>query len=460
MMTRWGWRPGGKHATPKIGHCGSYPYPKTLGGWRPMAVLHVTDRLAARALVARMGEAIDAGLSDRFYAHRLDRRGPGWTLRDYSDAHQAYQSDRLESLACNRWQYTLITDLSRFYPSIDPPLLLGDLSALGCDSEALGMLDEMWGSWRQRDGLVGLPMGEEAFGVISSPMLRPVDDVLFRVADDHFMYGDDTTMFHADVASGKMARAELESVLAERRLKLSLRKTYEIFDADEAWVAVENDRLSSMSVVGGRDDQRGLAEVWKLWDELLALPRGITDPQRIREVHFALGWLRRQSHPYAADTLVRRLDIMQLTPRLAVNYLIEVGRRDQAVIEAMARAAAIPITPTTEALVLHALRFAAGVGRPADEFTTPALRVLDNQRAHAATRAWAAMAHSCCSTWRCDDALERAEAEADFWVTRAVVASTKADDKHDRLRRRALRAFGGQRSDLAAVCEWAQKRAA
>src|ERR1019366_1647493 len=120
--------------------------------------------------------------------------------------------------------------------------------------------------------------------------------------------------------------------------------------------------------------------------------------------------------------------------------------------------AGVPVTDETEALVMHALRYCSQANRD-DALGSCCTRILEGS-AHAPTRAWAAAAHRRSPSWSCMEALERAEAEPDFWVGRSLLASTKGSEQRPRLRRLALRAFASRQPDLAAVARWAEKAAA
>jgi hypothetical protein len=422
-----------------------------------MADLHVADRVVARAIVARVGSDIEAARSSRMYANRLVRSGSRWQLRNPGKAWLAYQGSRLASLEKHRWRYTLLTDLRGYYGSIGHERLETELRPLTRDDEAVTTLMNCLSAWQDRDGLRGLPVGDEAFGVLSAPMLIPIDAFLTRWAGDHHIYGDDMTVFHTDQASGWVLRAELENVLGERGLVLNTSKTDTHLDAVNAMIAIENDLLSSVTTTGYIDPDAALDKVYDLWDEVRTNGT-IVAPRKLAEAHFALRWLARRGDAYAAASLVLRRDILMLTPRTAVDYLIKAAPTDPAIAGAMIEIAGTPITDETEALVLHALRYLSESDRD-DGLGSCCTRILDGT-AHGPTRAWAAAAHRRSPSWSCMEALERAEAASDFWVGRSLLASTRGSEQRPRLRGLALRAFAARQPDLAAVARWAQTAAA
>lgn len=451
-MRRRGWLEIARPSSPAIDHWRPYPFPKILGGTRDLADLHVADRIAARAIVARTGGPIDAALTDRMLANRLERTGAAWRVHDYRKAFGQYRRRRLASLGENGWRWTLLTDIKQFYPSIDRELLASDLRRCGCDADPVSLLLEMLAVWQERDHLRGLPIGDESFGVLSTPVLAPLNNLLHAHADDHYIYGDDTTVFHRNAGSGRAVWAAVAELLAGRGLELNWDKTFEYVSPEKAHEAIENDLLVSLSVLGHISEERGFTEVWKTWLEISESDDPLT-PRRMTEVHYMFTWFTRNRSALATTSLLRRRDIMQLTPVHAMDYLIEVARNYPDVAGEVADIAAIPPTPTTEALVLQAFRFAVRSPLRTDAFAPACTRVLDNPKAHAPTRAWAAMAHARTTSWRLVDALERAEAEPHFLVRRALVASTAHSDQHPGMRRLGLRALRDRDADLAAVCD-------
>jgi len=77
-----------------------------------------------------------------------------------------------------------------------------------------------------------------------------------------------------------------------------------------------------------------LDKIYALWDEMLA-SRPITKPRQRSHIHFVLGRLSRIRDAYAVRGLINRLDIMQMTPKNAINYLLAVAADNHAVCEVM-----------------------------------------------------------------------------------------------------------------------------
>lgn len=456
MVARRGWYPSDEPYPPKVMRATTFPYPKLINGIRDMAQLHVVDRLVDRAIVARIGQSIDAALSDRMYANRLAITGPEWTLCEYPQAYGAYHEARLESLRENAWPYTLITDLTRFYPSIRRDVLTGLLRRLGCDPEAVATLGEQLAVWQDRDHLAGLPIGDESFGVISAPVLAPIDVALRQIASDHFFYSDDLTLFAKSASAGRAAKDALDGLVAEAGFKLNSGKTYEYFNPVSAEEAIRNEALDYIDAMDVFEADMTRDRIYALWDEFLS-SGALVDPRQRSTVHFVLGRLGRAKDRYAVGGLIRRPDIMQMTPKNAVRYLLTVAADDRPTYAAMLHLAHAPVTPANEALVLHALRYIAERPRD-DQLIVPCLQVLDG-KAHAPTRAWAAMAYRSAPSWDQMQVLERAEAEPNYWIGRAELASTKGSTKAPRVRRHLLMAIGKERPDMAATCEYALRAA-
>ncbi len=181
LMAGRGWRPSGRPPRHRISHWRPFPYPKLKGRPRDPGDLHRSDRLVAHAVVARVAEQIDKSLGRRMSANRLARSGPNWALVHFRKARGTYRDDRLRSLADHLWQYTLITDVSSYYPSISRDLLIPVLRGIQCDG-AVDTIEELLTTWQTRDGLRGLPMGQQAFGVLAAPMMGPADAMMEKCA--------------------------------------------------------------------------------------------------------------------------------------------------------------------------------------------------------------------------------------------------------------------------------------
>ena len=139
------------------------PYPKAAGGFRQMAATDPVHWVIYRSRFPGWRDHRSRALRHVF-GNRLERAGPG---RRGSDR----RVDRLpglpdsESLAENEWKYTCISDISGFYPNIDPPRLFGELRRLGVDDEVVRPLERLLTFWGQsKPLLVGLLVGSPAGG--------------------------------------------------------------------------------------------------------------------------------------------------------------------------------------------------------------------------------------------------------------------------------------------------------
>lgn len=456
MAARRGRYPSDDLNSPKVDTLSSFPYPK-LAGVRDMTQISLVDRLVLRAVVARVGEATDRTLSPRMYANRLATTGARWALRNYPEAYAAFHQDQIDSLEEHRWRYTLITDLQRFYPSINRDLLAEELRARSGDAEAIATLGEMLAVWQDRDGLRGLPIGDEGAGVLAMVMLASTDELLHGVAADHYLYSDDLTMFAASADGGRAARAALEEHLAARGFKLNLDKTLEFTHPDEAADEVANFHLNYIDDLSLMRTDIAREAVCELWHELV-VGGAIEQPRRRTELHYVLSKFNRARDAYAVVGLLQRPDIMQITPMNVVKYLLNVAPREPVVVDKMLQLVQAPITPANQALILHGFRYLAAAPRD-DRLRAACEQVLDDPKAHPATRAWAAMAFRQAPSWDCTETLERAEAEPDFLVSRAGLASTKGSDAIPHIRRRMLTSIGKERPEMAATCEFALRAA-
>jgi hypothetical protein len=426
-----------------------FPYPKAKLGFRKMAVLSVTDQLAYRSLAGRIGAVTDPALSATVYANRIERHGPGWRLRPYSRAWKGYQDFRITTLKQNAWAYTCITDVAAFYPSLDREVLSRTLLALGCagiDVETLGGALRAWQT--QRDGVDGLLIGGHASGVISNPVLLPLDRLLAG-AGAQARYGDDITVF------ASVHRREIPGMIDETLATLGLRrnrgKTDEYFNPADALFAIEHQAIGSFEAWDAQDDKVATEKLWAMWEERVLGG----DPPDETCMRYVLGKLASRGDAGAARALLQRLDLLTLDPKSTTRYLGSVARSDQQVAEQLASHLSIPSTPTTEAFHLQALRYLAEGDR--SEFVgRQAERILD-QRADFRwpTRAWAAQAWRHSPVWRYDDAIERAEAEPQAQLRRSLIGTLRGSRDHRTVCQLALAEMKNRNQDLEATVAWA-----
>src|SRR5262249_1307592 len=157
---------------------------------RFMTIVDVIDRVVLRILAFHAADSTDPALSARVFGNRLARAG-SWSLRLPSQGWRRYLNHQLSSLEKHDWAYTCVSDLTGFYLAIDTSLMCNSMRAEGVSEGVVAPLERVLCHWHNTSDLRGLPVGGDAFGVLSSGYLLPVDRLLGAFARDFAMYGDD-----------------------------------------------------------------------------------------------------------------------------------------------------------------------------------------------------------------------------------------------------------------------------
>jgi hypothetical protein len=429
-----------------------FPYPKAVGGFRQMAATDPVDWIVYRILGFQAGEITDPVLSANVFGNRLDRAG-GWSTRLAISAWTAFRDYQLQSLHKNKWGYTCISDITGFYPSIDTSQLIRELGRLGVGEAVVGPLDRLLTFWASgKAGLVGLPVGGQASGVISNAYLASMDELLQDVASDFAMYGDDFAIFDHDRNRGRNVVTAVDDHLnGLLGLRRNLGKTDEFFDALEAASAIENSALSYLAAAEGGSDDTAASMLYDFWDhDVLEAP-----VPNLSEVHFVLGKLGKRGDSYAVRSLLDRRDLMAIDPKSAIDYITDTALGRESVAEELSSLLTMPATPTTEAVHLHICRHLAEadhgsvVGAAVDPI------IDDRAGFRGPTRAMAVQARVRCPGWSFADAIERADPEPDFWVRHSLVGSTKRLVDRPRTKRLALRELARRDRSLIPTAAWA-----
>ncbi len=417
-----------------------------------MAATDPVDWVIYRILGFQAGAITDPVLSANVFGNRLERAG-AWSTRLGIAAWTAFRDYQIQSLAENEWKYTCISDISGFYPNIDPPRLFGELRRLGVDDEVVRPLERLLTFWGQsKPLLVGLPVGSPASGVLSNAYLVSLDGLLQDVAPDFAMYGDDFAIFADDPAWGRSVVAAVDRHLRGLLgLQRNPGKTKEFFDAVEAAAAVENTALDYLAASDRAGDDTSAPLLYEFWDEEVLPAR---EPN-LSEMHFVLGRLGKRGDAYAVRSLLDRRDLIALDPRSAIDYITETSSGSELLAEELSGLLTMPATPTTEAVHLHVCRHLAAADH-GSVVGAAVERVVDGHAEfRGPTRAMAVQARARCPSWGFADAVERAEAEPDFWVRRSLVGATKRLRDRPRTNRLALRDLARRDRSLIPTAAWA-----
>jgi hypothetical protein len=163
--------------------------PKRSGGVRRMAALSRRDHARWTHLAGRIAAAVEPRLSAAVLGNRAVLGRGTWHLAPWQPALAVA---RTAARRLGRGSPVLVrTDVTSFYPSVDPSALFRALLDASADRAAASHgadLLEGWGG----EGYVGLPIGPPGSAIMANAVLRPVDAALegipfLRWVDDYLL---------------------------------------------------------------------------------------------------------------------------------------------------------------------------------------------------------------------------------------------------------------------------------
>jgi CRISPR-associated protein Cas1 len=187
-----------------------FPISKVSGGKRPLAVPTVLDRVVQASAAAVLDEIFDPLMSDASFAYRRAR----------SVQHAAGRV-----LTYRLWGFNWIVDgdVERFFETIPHPALQVQLTQhLPC-AKTLRLIG-LWLAGFSRDG-VGLAQGSPLSPVLANLYLTPIDHAIHSKRVKLVRFGDDFLLLAKSRAAADWAYARMETLLAERGLRLNAAKT-------------------------------------------------------------------------------------------------------------------------------------------------------------------------------------------------------------------------------------------
>jgi CRISPR-associated protein Cas1 len=186
------------------------PIAKASGGKRPLAIPTVLDRVAQAAAAAVLDELFDPVMSDASFAYRR--------ARSVQHAIGRVVTYRL-------WGFHWIVDgdVERFFETVPhPPLQVQLTEHLPC-ARTLRLIG-LWFASFSRDG-VGLAQGSPLSPLLANLYLTPVDHAIHSKRVKLVRFGDDFLLLTKSRAAAEWAYARMETLLAERGLRLNAAKT-------------------------------------------------------------------------------------------------------------------------------------------------------------------------------------------------------------------------------------------
>ncbi len=206
-------RGGSYHASPYL----RLLLPKLSGGFRPIAVPTVEDRIAQLSLARAVGNVVGSTYSAASYAYR-PKRGP-----------RRAAEHLLRLLKPDSW--VVVTDIESFFDDVDHEILMSLLRAARLDSKVLHVFHE-WLTVPVVDRgyrlqpMKGVPQGSPASPLLANLYLTAFDRVIEQRGWQHVRYADDFVI----VAGSRDEAAAIVAFIGdwlwrERRLRLKAEKT-------------------------------------------------------------------------------------------------------------------------------------------------------------------------------------------------------------------------------------------
>ena len=194
----------------------------------------------------------DALLSDSVCSYRLNRspiRGTAWGFDRRNLWKDRFVAGGMEILDKAEFPFMCRTDISKYYPSIQIDLLQQSLLTNGCDAQAVARIFASLKFWQEFCLLNGLPIGPEAWAVLSNFFLRPIDNLIATTGAQYKRYGDDMLIFSRDRSMGEAVAESIDDELRFLQLTRSLEKTAFFDDPSrrQGQLAGRRDRLHGRS---------------------------------------------------------------------------------------------------------------------------------------------------------------------------------------------------------------------
>lgn len=392
-------------------------YPKGNGDFRTMGLATARELVYLRVAAGYIGLATEATLGAEVFSGRFGKRPPAWTVRP--NAYTAFQMGAAARASAWGCELMVRTDMKSYYGSIPMEglarLLIGAKAMYGPTAFFLERV--MW--WQDHCGLEGLPVGPEACAIPGTAYLAPLDNVLRRFAAGFYRYTDDVIYFSNQ---GDLFE-EIDAAVEELGLKRSIGKTDVYRDPDKAREAI---RRRSLDYLGGVLDRLGKAGLRKVRaafeDEILQAEK--VDVTSYRWLLRALG---NHGDAFAVAPLIASVDLMNIDPRTAAEYLRKAGRGSTAVVDRAVDVVASEKSLDTDALRVHLMKLISGTdcGRAGRE-ACEAVAQSKDERSDVRGWAWTAMARS--DGYSPDRAFEAALEERDEVVSRAGVLTLRGKD--------------------------------
>lgn len=433
----------------------SFPYPKGSGRVRWLSLLSPSDLLLTRTLAGQIVSRTDSLLPRAVYSYRLETPPPAWRFESPRKAHRALRKEAMRLLMLLGGAMSRL-DVAAYYPSISVERLREMLLAWSCNPQAIEHLCALLEQWQLFDGLVGIPVGPEAFGVVGNAYLLPLDVRFQALGITHLRYVDDIFIFgparERTMDATGIALEELELLsLGQKEEKAAHFASYQ-----DAAKSVEDGMLTSLFVTGPRLGKRHFQKLTeRRFDEYIL---GTENPE-LRHFRAILQALKNQRSNHAAHYLAMDVSLLNIDPYLMSDYLREVSLGDRTLMETL-----VEVVRTSPAgqhdqydgRDLHLFRLFSARIWPRIEGSVFWETALDTSRRDP-VRAWALMAAARSPAWNVREVLERVLEDDGIYFRRACLLSLRRE-RHNRQVRNLIRHVRRYVPDLFTASLWLEEK--
>lgn len=184
--------------------------PKSLGGYRELAVPPIVDRVAQTAVMLALVPLLDARMADESFAYR-----PGRSV------DQALT--RARKFLAEGFIWIVDADIERFFDSVPHSTLIQELAIWLDDPRLLALIGIWLRAWAK--GARGLPQGAPLSPLLANLYLHPFDRMLAAARIAAVRYADDFVLLCPSRETAERARRIAGGALKSRGLRLNLEKT-------------------------------------------------------------------------------------------------------------------------------------------------------------------------------------------------------------------------------------------
>ena len=294
-----------------------YEVPKSSLATRPIAILHMRDRILYQAIMHELAPHIDSHLTEEVWSSRLveTKSGKRRVLKQ-TKAWGRFQRRGRE--LCEEYEDVclLTTDVTSYFEFVDLNRLarmLGQVPGVNLEQVSC-LLELLRGITGNMTNLHGIPQGPEVSSFLGNLYLSPLDATLRRLGLKFIRFQDDLKVFASEPHILRRAVLDLMPVVREQHLNLSTGKT-EILTGDAVLEHFEDARKDALQYGIDVGDAGIEGDIQEFFDGAVA------GQVRPRDVKFAVHRLQKLGDPHAVPWIFDHLAEVPYLASLLVRYL-------------------------------------------------------------------------------------------------------------------------------------------